>query len=755
MTMTFKNCILSIILILLFAFGAAASENKITDISFVGLKNIKVKTVKSEINSKVKKPYSDEKVKNDIKALLELGYFDDVEVSVDTTTWKLTFMLREKPQIKEISFKGNKKLSRGKLMDEMAFKEKEFYDVSKLEESKTKIKALYADKGYADMKMEVYPTLDELENKMTITILITEGNRILIGDVKVTGVKAYKPKKILGLMSTKKKKVFKTENFDEDKKAIETFYKNNGYMDVSIKEPQITYDKDRTLMFIDIPLVEGIKFKIDNVSFSGNEVFTTKELEKELEIKKGIIYNEEKLQETLAALHNKYADKGYLNCRIEPIFTKNEEKALMDVNFDIKENNIVYVGNIYVDGLTNTKEFVIRREILLKEGDVFAATKVRRSMEKINNLGFIDSVEPQVQPTRDPNIMDLAFQITEGKPGMLSAGAGYSSVDLLVGTIQLQHMNLFGLAQRLNLMWEFGALRNSYQIDWTEPWFLGKPMSLGVSGFNTSRILDYGNISAAYTEGRIGGSVRVSPRLSDRMSLGFSYTYEKIDIFNISASAPVALTSAAASSNGVTSSVLTQFILDSRDNIFDASRGNRQSLSLQVAGGPLGGDQNFLKEEARSSWFFPLIWKFVFSLAGAVGEIESFNPSSDVPFYQRYYVGGGDTVRGYNYRGQIGPDNGGKMMMVYNAEIKFPIVAEKKRSILQGAFFADVGGDWNSANDFRFTLGTDPNDMKAGFGFGIRFTTPVFPLRLDWGYGINHKPGEALSQFYFTIGNVF
>ncbi len=436
-------------------------------------------------------------------------------------------------------------------------------------------------------------------------------------------------------------------------------------------------------------------------------------------------------------------------------FDKNMEKGLMDVNFDIKENNIVYVGNIYVDGLVSTKEYVIRREILLKEGDVFAASKVRRSMEKINNLGFIDAVEPQIQPTRDPSIMDLAFGITEGKPGMLSAGAGYSSIDLLVGTINLSHMNLFGRAQRLNLMWEFGARVQNYQIDWSEPWFMGKPMGFGLSAFNTQRILDYGTVSAAYTEGREGGSVRISPRLSDHLSLAFSYTYEYINIFNISDSAPVYLSTEAATANGVTSSVTSSIIWDTRDSIFDPSTGNKQSLSVQFAGGPFGGDQNYMKPEIRSSWFFPLIWKFVFSISGAAGIIQSFNPSTDVPFYQRYYVGGAETVRGYTYRGQIGPDDGGLVMMVYNAEIKFPIVSEKKKSILQGAFFCDVGGDWATTDDFRFSVGGDPNDMKAGVGFGIRFTTPVFPLRLDWGYGLNHRPGEDLSQFYFTIGNVF
>ncbi|MFC1501396.1 BamA/TamA family outer membrane protein, partial [Elusimicrobiota bacterium] len=196
-------------------------------------------------------------------------------------------------------------------------------------------------------------------------------------------------------------------------------------------------------------------------------------------------------------------------------------------------------------------------------------------------------------------------------------------------------------------------------------------------------------------------------------------------------------------------------VWDTRDNYFDASRGNRQSLSVQVAGGPFGGDVNFIKPIARSSWYFPTFWKFVFSLNGTVGLVENTYPSTDVPIYEKFYVGGAESIRGYTYRSEIGPAEGGKLMTIFNAEYKFPIVQERKRTILQGAFFADCGGAWRSPNDFTFNIGTGDNDMKVGVGFGIRFTTPVFPLRLDWGYGLNHKEGEELSQFYFTIGNIF
>jgi len=731
--------------------------NPISAVLIEGIKNVKEKTVRGQIKSKKGVAYAEETVKADMQSILELGFFENVEVSVDTPTWRVTFKIREKPYIKNVNFKGNKVFSLGKLKGEITLKEKEYYDLSKLEESKSKVATLYKEKGYADIKLETIPTIDERTNQMTLTFILTEGNRILIGDVTVEGVKAYKPKKILGLMKTKRKKVYKEETFADDRKEIEKFYKDNGYMQVEINKPEVTYNKERTLMYIRLHIKEGLKYKIGTITFKNNTVFTRKELDKAMYLKPGNIYNEEKMQESLQTVQEMYSDKGYLHAKVRSEFDPDDQKKIMNITFDITENEIVYLGMLYVDGLTSTKEFVIRREVLLKEGDVFSAAKVRRSLEKINNLGFIESVEPELQPTEKHNVMDLVLNVTEGKPGMLTAGAGYSSVDKLVGTLQLSHINLFGRAERLNLQYEFGATKNDYSISWTEPWFMNKPVSLGLSLFNTQTQLAYSTTLDAYQENRKGGSVTVGPRLSDIYSLSFSYAYEDIAIIIIDPS--VALSTAnptgISASEAITSSIQSSIIRDTRDNIFDASRGSKQSLTFQYAGGPFGGNTNFIKTVAASSWYIPTFWKFVLSFNITAGGIDKFNTDQDVPIYERFYVGGADTVRGYQYRTEIGPLQGGKAMAVANVEYKFPIVQEKNHTVLQGVLFYDVGGSWLSADDVDLSLGTETNKLKAGIGFGIRFTTPVFPLRLDWGYGLNHNPGQELSQFYFTIGNIF
>ncbi|MCB4790741.1 MAG: outer membrane protein assembly factor BamA [Elusimicrobia bacterium] len=764
-----KNIILIFGLVLVLVnvvFADNYKVNKISGIYIEGLINIKEKTVLKKIKSKTGKPYSESKIKADFQTMLEMEYFDNVSVLVDTSTWKITFKVKEKPYIKRINFKGNKKISRGSLMSEITLKEKTYYELLKLQESKDKIMVLYGDKGYADCKMEVYPTINEKTNEMTLSFLISEGNRILIGGVEITGTKVYKAKKIKGKMDkVKKKKVFKEENLKNDIDAIKEFYKNNGYIQIQVDEPKITYNKERTQMFISMNISEGKKYKVGNISFSGNIVFTDSQIKKDVTLKPGSLYQEEKFKESQQAILELYSDKGYLNCQVVPKFTPDQEKGIMDILFDIKENSVIYVGRIYVDGLTNTKEFVIKRELVIREGDVFSASKVRRSIEKIHNLGFIDAVDPQILPTDKRDVMDLSLNISEGKPGMLSAGAGYSSVDQLVGTLQVQHINLFGRAERLNLTWEFGARRQNYEINWTEPWFLNKPVSLGLGLFDTEVTRDYGSIFSAYKEGRKGGTISVGPRLNEYLSLFFTYTYAHVSVFDINLDTPTQASSNVVPTSDVTSSIATQIAWDTRDNIFDPSKGGRQSFSLQIAGGPLGGNINFIKPVLRNSVFIPTFWKFVLSINSTLGMIQNYGSSSDIPVYERFYIGGADTVRGYEYRSEIGPIQGGKIEYVYNVEYKFPIVQEKKHSVIVGAIFFDVGGTWNNPGDLNLEIGSNERDsatntitkfrMKSGAGFGIRFTTPVFPLRLDWGYGFNHEPGESMSQFYFSIGNIF
>lgn len=502
-------------------------------------------------------------------------------------------------------------------------------------------------------------------------------------------------------------------------------------------------------------------------------------------MKEGRLFQQRKLDETITNINTLYANKGYLRTLVTSTPVRDAESGKVNFEINIAESSVVYVDGVYVDGNSYTKEYVIKREILLKKGDIFSASRMRRSVEKIYNLGFLEDVQVDVQQPRSADLADLIFTVKEGKPGILSAGAGFSSVDRFVGSLQIQHTNLFGRAQRADASFEFGGRRQSFDLRLTDPWFLGYPMTGGVDLFNTTRRRDFAGSRNTFRELRRGGSLRLGPRLSDNLGLLFSYTIQTTKIFDVENDIKKDLfptfgiaeeeAESVGSVEQVKSAYTVEVAHDTRDNRFDATRGARNAVSIELGGGPFGGDVNFYKPQVTSAWFFPTIWKFVLSINARAAWATHFSPSNDVPSSERFFLGGADTVRGYD-QNSILPrifspaENGildvrqipGRIFSLINVEYKFPIVQERNRTIFQGAFFLDVGGTWLRTEDINFTTGSADRRMKAGVGFGFRFKTPVFPIRLDFGIPLNPRDSDGVRQGdsrslqpYFTIGNIF
>ncbi|MFC1567089.1 outer membrane protein assembly factor BamA, partial [bacterium] len=519
-----------------------------------------------------------------------------------------------------------------------------------------------------------------------------------------------------------------------------------------------------TLMTLKTTINEGLRYKIGDLLFSGNYVFTSKQLHKALAIKEGDIYNENKFMITMQSIQEKYSERGYIRLMIDPVFEYDEDRGLANLEFKITENGIVYIDRIHIEGNNVTRDYVIRKQLLINEGSPFNVKKIRRTQEKIYNLGFFSDVRLDVEQATD-NTADLVFVVEEQKTGLASVGAGYSSQDGMLGTIQISQTNLFGRAQRLNFLWEFGERRQNYQIGFAEPYLFGSDTSFGIDLFNMIRDREYvyrdfndRTKSDWYKEENKGVILKFGRTLSDYYKIKFSFGHEEVEVYDVNDdTSPEHIELIEQEDRGIheVNSVTTTLIRDTRDNVFDPSRGSISALSLKLAGTVIAGDSDFGKFTASHSWFLPTFWKFVLGFNVKAGGARHFNPSESVPIYERFYVGGAESVRGYDYRGDIGPGSGGNYMLVYNVEYKFPIVSERGRTILQGAFFCDVGGMWDDQDQIRLDIGRGVYDMRSGVGFGIRFKTPVFPIRLDWGYGLNQREGKIPAQFYFTIGQIF
>jgi len=745
----------------------------IGDIKADGLKNTKLSTIRGAIKGRKGDLYDRPDLDKDIQSLLGLGLFERVGAEIILLDKKvpehfrkaagsdrqvqLNFIVKEKPVIRKITFEGQKKLSRGALSDVLTLKVKDPFDRNKLEEDREKLIAKYLEKGFLDAAVEPTVKADTTTATVDLVFKVDEGAKSRIELVEIGGVKAFKRKVLLKLMKNARKKVYVSRDLPEDVRKIEAHYKNNGFLDVVLSSPLVTLSPDKTRINISLGVTEGRSYRFGKTTFSGNLIYTSSEVHKIVEYREGKVFNQEKFEETIRAVQELYSDRGRLRTRINPVKTFNEKTDRMDVSFEIIEGPISYVGHVDVEGNKATKTFVLRREIVIKPGDMFRSSRVRRSIEKIRNLGFIDDVDLDLQPTpSDPDKVDLTFDVAEGKPGILTAGAAYSSVDGLIGTLSLQHLNLFGRAQKGSIQWSFGRRVQDYSVSWTTPWLGDHPTSLGFDIYNTRRVNPFDTSLSAYVERRMGGAIRLGPRFEeDKYQLNLTYGLARISIENVQDQFRNTLTEG----TSIQSSFGAEFSRDTRDSIWDPAKGTRHGVGVQLSGGPFQGDIHFFKpsitNQAHHTLFTVEDWPFVISAYHRGGYVTQFGKTTQVPVQDRYFIGGQDSLRGYSPSGEAGFPQGGKVYSVANVEFGFPLARERKKTIVKFVVFADAGGAWDRTRDFSARVGSRTRDIKTDVGFGLRFVTPAFPIRLDYGYGLNHRPGERLYQINFGLGPLF
>lgn len=750
----------------------------ICDVAVDGLKNISKRTVTKAAHAKKGQLYDRYTVNEDILDVSALGNFDSVQVDIsrmegtrkdDAGTpydcHRLTYIVEEKPIFDRIIYQGRKKLGKSAITSVMSLKLKDPFNEAKLEADMPQIEKKYAEKGYisADVNYEVIP--DEKTNTVTVKLLIDEGPRVRVAALNLNGLPENTPlpvEKIRKKASNRPNKVFKPQNLQRDWVKMVLYARNEGFAEFNLSEPKIDISEDKSSVTLTYDATESPKVNFGSVSFEGNNVFTQEELDKFVYVREGKLYNQKDFDDTVMAIQQQYANKGYLQVRVAPQTTI--ENGRLNIHYDISEGHIFYIDHVDVTGYEKTKKYVFTREISVKPGDLYDSAKIQRSQTKILNLGFINDVQIDIQPTADPQKVDLGFNIVEGRPGMFTAGLAMSSQDGLYGEVSINHMNLFGRAQRLSLRTMFGKEILDYTINWTTPWLYDHPTSLGVDLFNTRRYRSFADENQAYTEKRIGGRVRVGPRFNDDIyQLSFSYAFENIDIYDIDdkfqCGPDTPSDQCIAKGDTYMSTLSADFAIDTRDNIWDPTSGWRNSLGVSLAGGPVGGDLDLWYLNASSIFNYTVLnvggnYPIVFVLSNKIGSVRSYGRTDEVPPYEKFFLGGADTVRGYDRAGEVGPEYGGTTYYVMNAELRFPLAREGRRTMAQFALFFDLGNSWNHFDDVDFSLGPDYNQLKAGVGVGLRFTTPSLPIRIDWGYGLNHKSNEDRSHFYFNVSNM-
>ena len=719
----------------------------VNSIEVKGLKRIEEGAVKSKITQKVGEQLSNEKISEDIKNIFKMGYFDDVRTEIEPLEGgiKLIYIVKEKPTVVRVEFQGNSEIKEDKLKEKSSLTVGSIADTTLIQDNAAKLQLYYEEEGY--WLARVVPVVTKVsENEVYLTYQIDEGDKVRIKKITVVGNKAISAGKITGAMKTATWKIYsfitssgyyKKDTMSADIEAIKDLYFNNGYIKAVVSDPEIQLTPDRKGMTITINVSEGEQFKISSVNITGNKAFPEKDLARLISSAPGRVFSKEVLRKDIAAITELYTQNGYALANVFPDIAPDDATKQLTLTYKVEEGDIYRIGRVEISGNTRTRDKVIRREIRLDEGDMFNSALLKRSYERINNLNFFESVEMAPKPRFEEKLLDIDVKVKEKATGFLSVGGGYSSVDKLIGMVDITQGNLFGRGQYIKLRGELGGSSSFYELSFKDPWFMDKPISFTSDIYKTRR--EY----VDYKKKAIGFGFGFGKELSEYWGAAVSYNLERATIYDVSDTASTIIQEQIGTK--VTSSITPSITRDTRDNYLDPSRGSRNSLYFTFAG--LGGDNAFIKSVFDSAWFFP-IGSTTVSLRGRVGYAKGIFDKK-LPLYERFCVGGIYTVRGIGFC-QAGPKDdkgeliGGSKELIFNAEYIFPIVSELR---LKGVAFFDAGNAYDAAEPM--------GKLRYTAGGGVRWISPLGPIRIEWGYNIKKKEGEKSSRIEFTFGSFF
>ncbi|HAW49531.1 TPA: outer membrane protein assembly factor BamA [bacterium] len=664
-----------------------------------------------------------------IKEIYSMAEFDDVSVKIEKENGSITiiFFLKECPIIKKITFSGYKKKKLDELKKEIIIKEGGALFIPKIHQSKEKLTSFYRKEGY--YFAEVVPKIDG-EN---VTFEIKEGDEAKIKKVRFFGNKAFSSFKLKWKIKTGKGDAYIKEKVDEDIERLVYFYKEEGFAKVVI-EPKLSFDDKKKGLVLDINISEGSRYKIRKIDVFGNTIIGESKIRDVIPIKEEGFYNIKLIEKSLNNIGRLYYEKGYISANIvlDEIFDL--EKKLVDCRISIDEDELSYVEKITIVGNKKTKDNVIRRELFVKEGDLLLWDKVVSSKQRLISLGYFDGVDIDILPGSHKNKKILKIKIEEGGRGTALFGISYTSQYGVLGNIQTNFINLFGKGYSLNIKGDFGKKMTNYEISFNDPWFLNTPTSLGFGLWNQRLKRDY------YSERKNGGYISLGRPFKETNRAFLKYRLNRSKFEDLKDNAPSDVwewKKKWKDRYAVTSSIELGLIHDTRrPSIFDPTLGCKVSPSIQIAGGVLGGDVEFYKPNFEGMWYIPSFHKFVLVFHTDFGFIQGKN----IPDSERFYLGGENTIRGYDGRSIHPKEGGGDSFFIFNTAYRFPIAKGVSFDI-----FLDCGNTWRRGKEELLNL-------YFGGGFGVKFNSPIGPLRFDYAWPLTK---EKTPKFYFSIGESF
>lgn len=638
-----------------------------------------------------------------------------------------------------IRIHGNEAVGTGKLTRAAPFFEVGDFSDELVEEAVSKMVSLYHEKGYPSA--QVAPVVERDEEEIIMNFYVFEGNKVRVESLAFAGI-SIPEKNLKEIMSLKEGDVYNPDLLDSDVRNIKEFYTALGHLDVSVAEPEVEMAESGARILIEVQ--EGPKFEIARLGIEGVRSVPEEEVREAAGIKAGAPYNEVDVVDARRRVISFYRNRGFPDCRVK--VSRKFEGNLADVVFSVDEGPMVFFGKTVITGNESTRPEVIERELLHSQGEPLDAAKLVDERQKLYRLGLFTEVDTRPLDRYD-DTSDVEVRVQEGKAGSVEFGLGYGEYEKLRGFFDLGYRNLFGMNRQASFRTELSSLTTRFILSYREPWFLGRPIPFRAILLREDRKeknIDTGDIR--YRVKRHSASVGIEKKLSERTKLDLFYEFSLVETFDVQ---PDVILSKEDTGTLAISSITPSIAYDTRDNPFDPQRGVFASLSVKSASYLLLSETDFIKVIARGSRYMRLSRWLVLAASLRGGIAKGLRDTDELPIVERFFLGGRDTVRGFNQdtlgpKGDLGTPVGGNAFILGNLEFRIKVY-DGWRLVT----FLDVGNVYPKIQDM------DPTDLRYTAGLGLRYSTPVGPVRVDYGFKLNRKPGESSGEIHFSIGQAF
>jgi len=723
----------------------------VTDIQVKGNKRIESAAILANIETQKGDRFDQDLLNQDLRTIIKMGYFKDVQIEIeDKSDGKgIVFDVVEYPYITKILFEGNKEYKEDKLTEEIGIKRFAVLNPSEVKQSINKLKEYYKKNGYYNAA--ITDRIDELpDNQSSLTYVIDEGKKVYVTKIEFLGNEVFSDKQLLKQIKTNSKGFFywltssgvlEQKDLDDDVSRLTIFYLNQGYVEAKIGEPEITYDKEKGLT-ITINIIEGKRYKVGEVHIEGDLIRPEEAFLALINTNKLEYLSNEVLYEDIDLIKNACADEGYAYADVNKVMKEDEkDPSKINTTFIINKNKKVRVERINIKGNERTRDKVIRRELKLVEGDYFSSSKLEKSKTNLNRLSYLENPDIKIRDGSTDDQMVLDVEVTDAQRGTFNIGAGYSSFDRLFFSVSVSLENLFGRGQSASVDASIGSRTTEYNLTFTEPWLFDKNVSGTINLYNQE--VEYDDFTKDSRGLALGTSFLVG--LDDYTRASLSYAYDKAYVTSIYSTYSTIMQDMIG--ENIKSSVTAGIGRDTRDTLWGTHKGSVNSITLESAGGVLGGTSSFDKFNVVSTWYFPVWWNNIIMVKGMAGLVVK-GDGGKLPIYEKFMLGGEGSVRGYDSLSispkdtATGESIGGDRMWLGNLEYRIPILEDKG---VLGLLFFDVGNAYNREKGWR--LGA-----KRSFGFGIKWRASMtMPISLTYAIKLDKEKGEDAGEFEFNM----